>query len=177
MQLLNTTVSPGSITGGGSGWLRTCSLPLKFSEGDIPIDIWGRRKIGEPERKCKKSNKIFHKAQYFIFYFNLWQKYCFSRQDLMIAVNSFSSMFTIALTMPQFLHVVYDITVDRAPSRFSSHYCRNRWAILCLNRKKKQLPPSRPIFKNVCGGQTNICLLKAAKQMAHNRWVLDGVTP
>ncbi len=39
----------------------------------------------------------------------------FSRRNLMIAVNLFSLMCTIELTMPQFLHVVYDITADRAP--------------------------------------------------------------
>ncbi len=42
----------------------------------------------------------------------------FSRQNLMIAVNLFSSMCTIMLTMPQFLYVMYDITVDRALGRF-----------------------------------------------------------
>ncbi len=47
----------------------------------------------------------------------------FSRQNWMIVVNSFSLVYTIALTIPQFLHVVYDITVDHAPGRFSNHHC------------------------------------------------------
>ena len=83
----------------------------------------------------------------------------FSRQNLIIAVNSFSLMCTITLTMPQFLHAVYNITVDRAPGRFSSHHFRNCWSILCLNSMKKKIiiitSAHPPPFSNLCGGQTN----------------------
>ncbi len=82
----------------------------------------------------------------------------FSRQNLMIAVNLFSLMCTIALTMPQFLHVVYDISVYGAPGRFSSHHCQNHWSILCLNskKKKKKKKSSAPPHFQICveGKQT-----------------------
>ena len=61
----------------------------------------------------------------------------------------------------QFLHVVYDSTVDRAPGRFSSH-CRNRWSILCLksknkNKNKTKLPPACPHFQTCVEGKQTIC--------------------
>ena len=77
----------------------------------------------------------------------------FSHQNLMIDVNLFSLMCIITLTIPQFLHVIYDITVDHAPGRFSSHHCRNHWSTLCSNSKKKKEKTFRPpahIFKQIC---------------------------
>ena len=87
----------------------------------------------------------------FFFFFNFMTKFIvFSRQSLMIAVNSFSLMCTIMLTIPQSLHVVYDITVDRPPGRFPSHHCRNRWSILCFNSEKQKTKTSAhpPPFSN-----------------------------
>ncbi len=99
----------------------------------------------------------------FFFFFND-KTCCFQLPKLDDCVNLFSLMCKIVLTIPQSLHVVYDITVDRAPGRFSSHHCRNRWSILCLNSKKtnkqtkkapKQPYAHLPSFSNLCGEQTN----------------------
>ncbi len=93
----------------------------------------------------------------FFFFFNFMTKFIvFSRQSLMIAVNSFSLMCTIMLTIPQSLHVVYDITVDRPPGRFPSHHCRNRWSILCFNSEKKKTLATRPHFQICVEGKQTI---------------------
>ena len=71
----------------------------------------------------KKKIFIFFTFIYLFFFtfHDILFSCCF--KNLMIADNLFSPMCTIALTIPQFLHVVYDITMDRAPGRFSSHHC------------------------------------------------------
>ena len=90
------------------------------------------------------------------FFFNFMTKLAvFSHQNLMTAVNSYSLTCKITLTIPQSLHIVYDITVDRTPGRFSSHHCRNRWSIEQL---KKTLPPI-PIFIFVWRANNFFCLI------------------
>ena len=87
----------------------------------------------------------------------------------MVAVNLFSLMCIIAQTIPQVLHVVYDITVDSTPERFSSHHGRNRWSILCLNskKKKKRNPPTLPHFQ--------ICVESKQTTFFLPYWTHDGL--
>ncbi len=60
----------------------------------------------------------------------------FSHQKLMIAVNSFSSMCTIALTIPQFLHVMLGPTITLWTLHLVNFPATIGHSILCLNSKK-----------------------------------------
>ena len=64
----------------------------------------------------------------------------FSRQNLMIAANSFSSMCTIAQTITQLLHVVYDhwtthqVDVPAAIAETVDQY--SVWTVKKISRKR-----------------------------------------